>query len=679
MIKIKSIKCSIDVVGKIEQYGFNYTFNDGLNIICGDNSSGKSTILSCIYYCLGMEQLLGGNKSDILDMCLRRSFEINKIQHQVSHSQAILVIENTEGSVATIKRKIKSNNENCNSLVVKELIDNVEKTQTLYVHSIGDHIHNDGFFNWLKEFMAIPLPEIKEDGGKVVKSLYLQNVLSCALIEQTKGWSDFFAQMPYFGIRDVKTKVIEYLLNLESLENDIKKDLFKNKRELLKKEWTENYENFTNKISHFSILLDGFTEKHTKVDNNLIRKSELYCSNEGELVPLTIHINNLKVELQKQEEINKKSTKANTEEQKVLLISIKNLNEQIKTLVNKKINEGYKLQEYEVLIQRNTEEIERVSGIRNVKVLNDRTKITACPVCDSELKEEARLALKPEQIDFDKSLAFLRSQKDLYTGYVKNLKPLLEKLEHTAQYYTEKLDQQKLTLRELNKDINEEIEISRANITKEIILNINIKQNQDCLDLFTKFIDSMVNLNTEIELIDGELEDLKQGFQNDLGKIKNFEQKFKALLDDFDYSSNDLKNVKIKVDYPSKLLPFIEIKNIDRRPDKQPIRLSSSASDFIRSEWAFYLALSKSSNIHPGFIVFDEPGQHAMKSSSMKSLILKTSVLKQQTILAISKNTKEKGEEKNNIEQLLEGIEPKSIKVMDIDPFNTKKCISVLT
>ncbi len=59
--------------------------------------------------------------------------------------------------------------------------------------------------------------------------------MSCALVEQTKGWSDLFSQMPYFGIKDPKTKVVEYLLDLKSLEDDIKKDILEQEKNELKK------------------------------------------------------------------------------------------------------------------------------------------------------------------------------------------------------------------------------------------------------------------------------------------------------------------------------------------------------------------------------------------------------------------------------------------------------------
>ncbi|AWM13905.1 hypothetical protein DI487_08540 [Flavobacterium sediminis] len=55
-------------------YGFDFSFKEGLNIIAGQNSRGKTTINSCIYYALGMEELLGAQNDKALDKSLKENF-----------------------------------------------------------------------------------------------------------------------------------------------------------------------------------------------------------------------------------------------------------------------------------------------------------------------------------------------------------------------------------------------------------------------------------------------------------------------------------------------------------------------------------------------------------------------------------------------------------------------------
>ncbi|MFA0233290.1 hypothetical protein AB4491_30505, partial [Vibrio sp. 10N.261.45.A7] len=110
----------------------------------------------------------------------------------------------------------------------------------------------------------------------------------------------------------------------------------------------------------------------------------------------------------------------------------------------------------------------------------------------------------------------------------------------------------------------------------------------DFYDLKAKLIEII----GKIDDIDVGLNNLDINKQEDANQIANFSREFNRYLDDFEYSSNSIDSVKIKEDYPSKLLPFIEIYNFGKANEMQPIRLSSSASDFVRSEWAYYFSLT---------------------------------------------------------------------------------------
>jgi hypothetical protein len=73
----------------------------------------------------------------------------------------------------------------------------------------------------------------------------------------------------------------------------------------------------------------------------------------------------------------------------------------------------------------------------------------------------------------------------------------------------------------------------------------------------------------------------------------------------------------------------------------QPIRLISSASDFISARWAFYMDLLISAKHHLGILVLDEPGDHTIRSADLAQLLKVASTVKdRQIIVAISKEDK---------------------------------------
>lgn len=691
MIKIKRIKTNIDVKGKVGRFGFDYEMGDGLNIIYGDNSSGKSTILSCIYYCLGMEQLLGGSREKILDKSLRTTFSIGLVKHTVTYSEALIEVENNFGSRATIKRVIKgSAYEKTNALIVKETNNNETTTNTYYVHSVGDHDNESGFYNWLKNFSNIKLPLIIQEDGSKVKSLYLQNIMSCALVEQTKGWSDLFSQMPYFGIKDPKTKVVEFLLDLKSLENDIKRDILEQDKKELKKQWSSILENFNLYMSRFTIQLDGLNEKFdSKVNYNQINRSKLYIIDGEDTIFLDNQIKVLKKKLSEVVDKNKvNNSTINTDKQSELIKSLRTLNKQLRDLENKKITEQYKVEDYKKLVENNKFNIEQISGIRKVDKINDLRKVGHCPACHSELSQESRLEIKENKIDFNKSIAFLRSQQDLYESYIKSSKALFEKLDNAILYYRGVLKDKELQLNLLKKDISEVEALSREKVYQEIKIKKDLQDYSSANSELSSLKEKLTNILDSIGDINDKLSSLDINKAEDNQQIALFSSIFRKYLEQFEYSSNDIINVIIKSDYPAKLMPFIEIERFNQSNEVQPIRLNSSASDFVRAEWAYYFALLKSSKIHPGFLVFDEPGQHAMKPSSMEELIKASVLSNKQVILAISKSVNKKDTQNgktiisrpnNYIDSIIGKVERSKVAIIDIDYNNTLKCIKPIS
>ena len=59
MIKINYLKIEIQTEKGL--YGFKTGFKSGLNILSSnDNTKGKSSTLSAIFYALGLEEIIGG-------------------------------------------------------------------------------------------------------------------------------------------------------------------------------------------------------------------------------------------------------------------------------------------------------------------------------------------------------------------------------------------------------------------------------------------------------------------------------------------------------------------------------------------------------------------------------------------------------------------------------------------
>jgi hypothetical protein len=209
--KLKAEILSDKSQGIADLYGFEIKFDKGLNIIAGPNSRGKTTINSCIYYALGMEELLGAHNEKALDKALKKEFTIklNKADskgdiYKVESSKVILEIENSNKEIVCLERYITPNSKSIKTTNIAVYLtsldslndENEVKQEVYFVNSRGNNEDPNGFYNWLSTFICIELPQVSNSSrSNNYSPLYLQTIFSTLFIEQTKGWSDFFATM----------------------------------------------------------------------------------------------------------------------------------------------------------------------------------------------------------------------------------------------------------------------------------------------------------------------------------------------------------------------------------------------------------------------------------------------------------------------------------------------------
>src|SRR5258708_19062655 len=105
MLHINAIKIEINTPDGI--YGTTIPFDNGLNIIRGNNTTGKSTIFQSIIYALGFEELIGGRYEKTMQSVLKDEVIGPKgIKHRVLQSFVLLEISNKD--TVTIRRSVVS-------------------------------------------------------------------------------------------------------------------------------------------------------------------------------------------------------------------------------------------------------------------------------------------------------------------------------------------------------------------------------------------------------------------------------------------------------------------------------------------------------------------------------------------------------------------------------------------
>ena len=109
MIGISINKFKIKLSTDSGDYGFKCEFNSGLNIIRGNNSSGKSTFINSFIYSLGMEELIGGKGVKVLPYALKEYVESSgKNKVKIASSYVYVELTNKCDITITLKRSIIS-------------------------------------------------------------------------------------------------------------------------------------------------------------------------------------------------------------------------------------------------------------------------------------------------------------------------------------------------------------------------------------------------------------------------------------------------------------------------------------------------------------------------------------------------------------------------------------------
>lgn len=621
MLRINRVKVKIFTDNGV--YGFDTSFDSGLSFLASEeNTCGKSSILAAVYYCLGLEEILGGKGEKVLTSAFKTTIEDGNKTWSVLQSCIYLEISNG-AEVVTLFRTAKMLNRDSRMITVyygdMDAVDN-PKTSSIdtYVHFPNAAINEKGFHSFLEKFLYLELPQVTASDDSQRK-LYLQLIFSCMFIEQKHGWSDLFSGMPILGIKESKKRVIEFVLKLDTLTNDKKRDQLKIKESLINKEWSECYKSLqiasereSCSIANFPIKPRILTDTDTKrisikfgdkIVSDTITELEKQSIEIRQLKPKVIdNFDELQVELNETEaQISKLSNYiVDCREQ----LSIENGS--IRTITNN-------LETISIDLS-NNKDAARLRSLGSDLQFEFAKDI--CPVCHQKIND----SLLPNSIDvpvmgIDENIKHLEAQRDMLKFALishENHKVELEKEIQSGEARLFTLRRLAQTIRNDLYSINEEY--SEAIVYKKITIEKQIESLNKLQQLQHDSIEKLVELSKRWEKY---LEDKRALPKNrftdeDKDKIALLRDVFINNLRKYGYKSIlNLEDISISEE---SYLPLFE--GFDMKFD-------SSASDNIRVIWAFTMALLQVSILkggnHPTVLIFDEPDQQSTIISDMKS------------------------------------------------------------
>lgn len=651
MLKINRLRVEINTANGL--YGIDAVFHSGLNFVASaDNTCGKSSILAAIYYCLGLEQIIGGVSgigSKVLTSVFKSTIEDCGNPWSVTESGVYLEISNGNETITIFRSAVSSGNRDNRLITVYHGgYDSIShpniQSEDMFVNVTNSAKSEKGFHAYLERFLHLELPEVRTTDNNERK-LYLQIVFSSMFIEQKHGWGDIFSGMPFLGIRESKKHVIEFLLNLDTVKNEKERDRLKTLKANLECDWDKLIADI-NRLESFGLCKIENLPNHPRILSEVecekiqLRTIEGYGVNE--------EIDNLQKEYCGLRELKPR-----------VLDNFKELNAELTETEISIVSVEKKLKEIAAEISRENSVIERLT--KNLEIINsdiqnnnDAARLqklgsevsgemstNVCPVCKQSIYDTLLLTKYDSvYMNVEENIRHLKAQKSMlefsFSSHKNNQDIIIkEKIDLESRLLT--LGHLAHTLRSdlfttVDTEASETIMLKRIKISQRIELLMQIK------DSMSAYMDQLKDLSSKWNAYLAKKKNLpvKGLSELDSQKISNFKKQFIKNLRQYHYSSvTNFDGIQISEE---SFLPTI---------DGFDMKFDSSASDGIRVIWAFTMALLQVSTIyegnHPKVLIFDEPAQQSIVPDDMSNFIKSVVELGEncQVIIAITLNSDE--------------------------------------
>lgn len=637
-MKIRAVKLRITTARG--EFGFKFEFSRGLTVIRGSNSSGKSTFYNTLIYGLGMEELIGGKGEKVLPYAVKDYFIQDDSRVTVESSEVLVELENSSGRSATLRRAVR---DNVRQSKLVEVFEGAHLTKgsalgtpkPTYLFDAGSAQKQEGYFQFLEGFMGYQLPQVPATNGGMAK-LYLQTIFAALAVEQKRGWTDYIANIPFFGIRDARIRVTEFLLGLGVFERQAKRAELDADSMAIDSDWRRAYDTLRQAASANGIVIEGLSATPVSIFDPV---TILLVKSDGKTkISLQDQVSNLRSEHNalgaKAEAYGKASGAEALQELEIASSELQHL-----SVLHERATANLTLQKaaldgLRLLLAEATEDLERNKTALKLRNLGAQMEVEVatdhCPTCHQAVDDTLLLGIVTgPQMDLKTNIDYLDSQRRMLRNQISGGAEEIRQSEIVVNSVATRLAATHDYRNSLRGDVSTGVAESRAIVRRQIQIELELSnlqafntQASTLVAAFTAIADRLATNQAGRRALP------KEAYSEaDLSRISLFEKNFRGNASSFGYESAEIADIRISLDSLTPILSELELREILRPKVQTSLTADSSASDFVRLIWSYLLALYQTSATrgfegqHPAILLLDEPGQHSMRSASQRALL----------------------------------------------------------
>lgn len=636
---IRAIKLRIETAAG--EFGFKFEFARGLTVVRGSNSSGKSTLFNCLIYGLGMEELIGGKGEKVLNYAVKDHFFHGETRVQVDSSEVLVELENANGRIVTLRRSIKDSVRHSKLVEVFEgahLTSSaaLESPRPTYLFDSGSAQKEEGFFLFLEQFLVYQLPQVPTTNGGMAK-LYLQTIFAALAVEQKRGWTDYIANAPFFGIRDTRIRVTEFLLGLSVFERQAERAKLDAESLSIDSDWRKAHEKLRLAATANGVVVEGLSSTATSTfDASSVR---LVKSNGKNQTSFSDYVSTMRDEhaaLGAKAEAYKEASGAEAlQELESVSAELQRLSVLHERVTTNLTLQNASLAELRHLHAEATEDVERNKTAQKLRDLGAQMDLELatdhCPTCHQAV-ESTLLAgiVSGPQMDLETNIKYLDSQRLMLQSQINGALEEIRNSEIAVGDVAARLATTHDYRNSLRGDVSNGVVESRAIVRRQIQIELELSNLKGLASQFDSLLATFEKVASRLSVNQTSRRALpKETYSEaDLARIRYFETFFRSNASSFGYESASVGDIRISLDTLTPILSDIELRQIIKTKAQQTdLTADSSASDFVRLIWGYLLALYQTSSMsevrghHPGILLMDEPGQHSMRAISQHALL----------------------------------------------------------